>query len=388
MGDLIPEGCIVDHIHGMTSAKKRLDNRRENLRIVTISQNAQNKSKQQNLSSKYYGVSYSTERQVWCASVIIADNKVYLGRYDTEHEAAIAYDCYIWHRRQNEMLLFNLNFPESDYSSSIPYAPLAPTNEYHGVSFKNNGYEVSITIAKKQIYIGRFKNIIEAAKRYDVELVKNKLDKPLNFPDDHPGYIPDKRVMIQKEVIPGDDIHVRLTCGNAKINAAKLIIDDIDYDKIKFYNLSVGIDNRPRLRVNKKYVKLYRFILDITDASIIVDHNPDNDVFNCTRQNLKITNHAGNSELKRTQVGRKYQGVTRRKSTGTYEARIFKLGVCIFSYAHRDETVAARARDMFLIANEQYSFQKNFFDWDAIDVKQIWTALLADVSFAPKKRKL
>lgn len=44
---------IVDHING-----DKLDNRKENLRFVTFSQNAQNRVKKENCYSNYIGVTY------------------------------------------------------------------------------------------------------------------------------------------------------------------------------------------------------------------------------------------------------------------------------------------------------------------------------------------
>lgn len=48
---------IVDHING-----NKLDNRKENLRIVTYAQNNMNKTKSENKSSKYIGVYFRKDR--------------------------------------------------------------------------------------------------------------------------------------------------------------------------------------------------------------------------------------------------------------------------------------------------------------------------------------
>src|SRR5437870_8814773 len=46
-----PKGMVVDHIN-----HKRIDNRKENLRIINRVNNGQNKSKNKNATSQYYGV--------------------------------------------------------------------------------------------------------------------------------------------------------------------------------------------------------------------------------------------------------------------------------------------------------------------------------------------
>jgi hypothetical protein len=55
-----PKGMVVDHINGDT-----LDNRRSNLRICTIAQNGQNRSKQSNNTSGVKGVYCNTTRGTW-----------------------------------------------------------------------------------------------------------------------------------------------------------------------------------------------------------------------------------------------------------------------------------------------------------------------------------
>lgn len=54
--------------------------------------------------------------------------------------------------------------------------------EYVGVFHKANGYEVCVTINRKQIYLGRFKDPVEAAKVRDAYIKDNNLEGfTLNF---------------------------------------------------------------------------------------------------------------------------------------------------------------------------------------------------------------
>lgn len=82
----IPEGMFVDHIDGDT-----LNNRRGNLRIVTKAQNAAN-AKARGGKSKYRGVCQSAKGR-WVAQISRQGVRLCLGTYDTEEDAAAAYDA-------------------------------------------------------------------------------------------------------------------------------------------------------------------------------------------------------------------------------------------------------------------------------------------------------
>lgn len=76
----------VDHING-----DGLDNRRENLRLATRSQQMQNSAPRKG-SSRFKGVVWHKTAKKWMAQ-ITCDNKLwYLGLHKTEEEAAKAYD--------------------------------------------------------------------------------------------------------------------------------------------------------------------------------------------------------------------------------------------------------------------------------------------------------
>ena len=77
----------VDHING-----NRLDNRKENLRLVTPQQNNMNRKPLKNSTSKYKGVFWDKNRNKWLVLIMIGDKSRYLGRYQDEREAALAYD--------------------------------------------------------------------------------------------------------------------------------------------------------------------------------------------------------------------------------------------------------------------------------------------------------
>lgn len=77
---------IIDHLNGDT-----LDNRKQNLRIITRSENNKNVRKRINNTSGYTGVQMNKRTGLWLATIWLHHNKFYLGEFDTREEASIAY---------------------------------------------------------------------------------------------------------------------------------------------------------------------------------------------------------------------------------------------------------------------------------------------------------
>jgi len=92
----------IDHIDNNPS-----NNNIENLRWVTISENARNQRKALNKSSIYKGVSYDKSRNKWKSSIEV--NKIIknIGRFETEKEASDARDKYIMDTNLNEFFKLN-----------------------------------------------------------------------------------------------------------------------------------------------------------------------------------------------------------------------------------------------------------------------------------------
>lgn len=77
----------VDHING-----NGLDNRRENLRLVTPSQNMFNSKKPKNNTTGFKGVDFQKKENKYRARIGVNNKRINLGQFNTAEEAARAYD--------------------------------------------------------------------------------------------------------------------------------------------------------------------------------------------------------------------------------------------------------------------------------------------------------
>lgn len=106
-----PKNLVVDHIN-----RNPLDNRRANLRLATISQNNLNYSGRRGKTSKYKGVSWYRASKRWQAKIQANKKRTYLGYFDSETEAAKAYDAAA--KKYHGEFAY-LNFPPDDNPKNL-----------------------------------------------------------------------------------------------------------------------------------------------------------------------------------------------------------------------------------------------------------------------------
>jgi len=85
MNKNIPIGYEIDHING-----NRIDNRIENLRLVTNRGNSQNMKKHRD--GQLIGAIYDKYYDKWKSQIYINKNRIHIGRFTTEKEASQAYE--------------------------------------------------------------------------------------------------------------------------------------------------------------------------------------------------------------------------------------------------------------------------------------------------------
>lgn len=85
-------GLTDSKILGEHADRNTLNNQRSNLRVATKSQNAVNVSSRQNSTSKYLGVCWKNRDRKWVAQITKDYKKKFIGYFDNEIDAAIAYN--------------------------------------------------------------------------------------------------------------------------------------------------------------------------------------------------------------------------------------------------------------------------------------------------------
>lgn len=82
-----PKGMYTDHIN-----MDGLDNRRDNLRICTRSQNQMNSEKHKNNNSGFKGVCWHIGIKKWMAQIKVDKKQICLGYFENKEEAALVYN--------------------------------------------------------------------------------------------------------------------------------------------------------------------------------------------------------------------------------------------------------------------------------------------------------
>jgi hypothetical protein len=87
----------IDHINRTPN-----DNRVENLRWITGSNNSRNTKNRKEKTSSYRGVSWDKSRNKWSSNITINRKHIYLGRFKTEEEAYEAWRTYVYENNLQE----------------------------------------------------------------------------------------------------------------------------------------------------------------------------------------------------------------------------------------------------------------------------------------------
>lgn len=113
-----PEGMQVDHINGDS-----LDNRRSNLRLCTHRENHYAaRVRKPHFSSKFRGVSWSIKDKRWISSIHYNWQRIHIGQFKSEIEAAIARDFFSY--------MLHGEFAQINVTDDIVECTLIPIKEF------------------------------------------------------------------------------------------------------------------------------------------------------------------------------------------------------------------------------------------------------------------
>ncbi len=121
-----PDGMVVDHING-----NKLDNRRENIRISSQSENCQSRRMAKNNTSGFKGVSWGERSKKWLSYITIKGKLKLLGEFKDPISAAIAYNMaarfyfkeYALLNKIHPVYMNNIFFNETG-SDKLSYVPM------------------------------------------------------------------------------------------------------------------------------------------------------------------------------------------------------------------------------------------------------------------------
>jgi AP2-like factor (euAP2 lineage) len=352
---------IVDHKKG-----NRLDNTRENLRFLTNNQNSGNKKlDKSNMSSIYKGVYYDKPTKKYASSIQYESKKHFLGRFDTQEQAAEAWDMHVIH---NKLDHYTLNFPnkKSEYLGRIIEIKKNKKSEYVGVTKLGNKFRVVITVNKNKIHLLQSSNEIECAKAYDKYIVDNNIPyRKLNFPEENPTYDPNSVIKTLCEKIDKNTVRLLISDDHC------VKIDKDDYDLVKYFYCSIT-KGYVQIKINGKTTALHRYLMNVDDKKTLVDHK-NGDTYDNRKSELRLSDCKKNpqNKSKANNTSSNYIGVIYVNSTERWRCRIIKDGKQLFSKNLPKEKHVARFRDLFMkehLKDDHYKL--NFDDWDKKTIKK------------------
>lgn len=151
-----PEHMEVDHIDG-----NGLNNRRDNLRLVTHTQNMLNWHGETVSKSGYRGVRKVKAGTGWSAYAKGNRNQISLGTYETAVLAACARDYYAIDNGLEEYA--RMNFVEQPHTrEEVEAGRTFIGAEYPNIRFKDGKWEANVRENNRKRYLGRFDSLEEA----------------------------------------------------------------------------------------------------------------------------------------------------------------------------------------------------------------------------------
>lgn len=134
--------------------------------------------------------------------------------------------------------------------------------------------------------------------------------------------------------VKGDVLYITTRKGEV------ILADVSDYEKLSSHSWCISKTGYPVATIKGKTTKLHRYLLDLENPDVIVDHK-NHDILDNRRSNIRICTHGDNARNKGG--GNKIHGI-RKSRAGTYTVRITynRKEIYLGTFKTYDEAVTAR----------------------------------------------
>lgn len=323
---------VVDHI-----SKDSLDNRKQNLRIVSKNINAQNRTKSKNCSSKYMGVSWCDSKHKWAAHATFNGKLSYLGCFEIEIEAAKVYDRFIIFYYQTFDAGLNNCLTEDEKELALQTEPI-------------------LSIKKKSSDLP--KGINKVANRFNVTYCENlqphtsyfdTIEEATSFLSKQKQRIAqEKENLLKHQPVSRNKDNMPIIITNKRRGIQhEILVDEILYPQLIRYSWTFNQHKQDAVtKINDKQIAISEYVLQLSNAiknpGDTVDHK-FNDHHDCRIASLRFLDKSGQcqNKLKQKHTASKFFGVSRNKNL--WCVRIMKNYAECFRGSFKTEIEAAQA---------------------------------------------
>ena len=241
-----PVGFVKDH-HNCNS----LDNRKCNLSNVSRSQNAQNKTKLPNTSSRYSGVSWNKAEQKWVGNASLNQEPFSLEQSDNEIDMAKMYDRFVLYYHGKFAKVNGVLTPEETNIALTTLPPISkqPSIYGKGISKEGNKFKIHWLSPKRKRKHLLFDTLEDAivTRKHKIQKVWNQRARRLSkFPIER-----------------GENNIPIIKSNKTRGTSLNLKVDEKFYYQLNVFNWNCKPGKNPLSNIDGKLIKLPDLVLQL-----------------------------------------------------------------------------------------------------------------------------
>lgn len=312
-----PKKPYVDHIN-----RNSFDDRISNLRAVSYHDNARNRSKSENATSKYYGV--HSHNNKWQCSVNI-HGKIEHHTYAEETHAAYMRDILIKEGGLDHISPMNNLEEPKGFIRKYPH-------------IKKHGLPKGVFVECKRYYYLGHKSTRYYCDTYE-EAAKGRLAYEKKKKEDKHNFILSQPIKYDEKGVAIIDLFNR-----AKEKMGQVQVDDDLYYHLMMFKWYLNSYGYVSGTVDGKIWTMSRYIMNCTNPEMDVDHEDHNRLHN-RKRNLREVTATQNAQNRIAVKGSTSQYVGVKANHGKWRASAKIDGISIISKQFDTELEAVKARD-------------------------------------------